>query len=260
MDIDNQYGTLEIQERLLVLLKVFHSFCVENDIKYSLDWGSLLGAVRHKGFIPWDDDIDIMLDRNNYNKLITLIQREQKLRFDYTSPDTVWIPRIYLTNERSNLYYTPTIDIFIIDHAADNLSVRRVSLYLILFLQGMLKVHPKFKKGNLIMRFFTFISFCVGKLFSRRRKLLWYDKISKKQNKKDTRQVTSYYEEYSCMGKYYSSDLLNNCITVPFEDIEVLVTEKWHECLCVQFGNEYMTPPKEENRVSRHVNINTYTD
>ena len=71
MDVNNEYGTLEMQKRLLILLERFHQFCVMNAIQYSLDWGSLLGAIRHKGFIPWDNDLDIMVDRNNYYKLTT---------------------------------------------------------------------------------------------------------------------------------------------------------------------------------------------
>ena len=69
MDIENKYGTLAIQKELLVLLKEFHSFCKRNNIQYSLAYGSLLGAVRHKGLIPWHDDLDIMVDRDNYSVL-----------------------------------------------------------------------------------------------------------------------------------------------------------------------------------------------
>lgn len=70
-----------MQRKLLALLKEFHGFCINNGIKYSLDWGSLLGTIRHKGFIPWDDDLDIMVDRDNYEKIRSLIGG--KLVYEY---------------------------------------------------------------------------------------------------------------------------------------------------------------------------------
>ncbi len=51
-------GTQEIQSVAKKVLEDVHSFCIANDICYSLAYGSLIGAIRHKGFIPWDDDID----------------------------------------------------------------------------------------------------------------------------------------------------------------------------------------------------------
>lgn len=63
-------STTEIKDISVHILDVIVAFCKENEIAYSLAGGTLLGAIRHKGFIPWDDDIDIMLPRADYERLI----------------------------------------------------------------------------------------------------------------------------------------------------------------------------------------------
>ena len=65
-----------VQQRLweteLDILDVIDKVCAEHGIRYSLGYGSLLGAVRHGGFIPWDDDLDIMMPREDYERLIQI--------------------------------------------------------------------------------------------------------------------------------------------------------------------------------------------
>lgn len=68
----------EIKEIELDLLKTFDTYCKANDIKYFLSNGTLLGAVKYKGFIPWDDDIDVLVPRNDYDKLISLFKDSEK--------------------------------------------------------------------------------------------------------------------------------------------------------------------------------------
>lgn len=252
MDVNNEYGLLEKQKKLLDLLKAFHGFCIRNNIRYSLDWGSLLGAVRHKGFIPWDDDLDIMVDRENYAKIINSIKEEKELYFDHTSPETVWVGRIHVRGNEANGHWMPTIDIFIMDNAPEGKVARKIRLLEVLCLQGMLKVSPDFKKGNLFMRSCTLMTFCLGKLFSRNFKLLLYDKIARKSNANNTTQKTCYFEEYRCLGKYYSSDILEEVVTVLFENVEAYAVKDSHCCLCEQFGKNYMTPPPASERVPRH--------
>ena len=67
----------EIQKIGLNTLKFIDKVCKENDIKYSLCAGTALGAIRHKGFIPWDDDIDIMMTRENYDKFLNIMDNLQ---------------------------------------------------------------------------------------------------------------------------------------------------------------------------------------
>ncbi len=68
----------EIKQVELDILKVFHSFCVENNIRYFISHGTLLGAIRYKGFIPWDDDLDVLVPREDYDRLLTLFQDNER--------------------------------------------------------------------------------------------------------------------------------------------------------------------------------------
>ena len=61
----------QIQERLLQILLYFDSYCKEHGLRYWIAAGTLLGAVRHKGFIPWDDDVDVMMPRDDFECLMT---------------------------------------------------------------------------------------------------------------------------------------------------------------------------------------------
>ena len=67
---------LDEQTGLLTLLKEFDSICKKNNITYFLEGGSLLGAVRHKGFLPWDDDIDLCITRAEFKKLLAVIDKD----------------------------------------------------------------------------------------------------------------------------------------------------------------------------------------
>ena len=65
----------ELQQKLLNMLSWFHDFCEKNNLKYYILYGTLLGAIRHKGFIPWDDDIDVGMPRDDYEKFLNICRK-----------------------------------------------------------------------------------------------------------------------------------------------------------------------------------------
>ena len=126
----------DIKKVLLETLCEFHDFCEEHDLKYFLIGGTLLGAVRHKGFIPWDDDIDIAMPRKDYNKLISLSSRFKKplkLRSFYAEKNFIH-PFLKLTNEKIVVEegeYNPFvsgvwIDIFPLDYTFNNTYLQKL--------------------------------------------------------------------------------------------------------------------------------------
>ena len=76
-----QLSKPQIHSVLLEILKVVDKFCKEKGLRYSIAYGTLLGAVRHKGFIPWDDDIDILMPRPDFERFVSEFGKEPGARY-----------------------------------------------------------------------------------------------------------------------------------------------------------------------------------
>ncbi len=77
---ETKYGLMESHDSLLEVIMVFDDFCQRHDIKYSIADGTLLGALRHGDFVPWDDDADVMVTREEYKKIRAAIQFDESIR------------------------------------------------------------------------------------------------------------------------------------------------------------------------------------
>lgn len=78
----------ELKNKLTEMMAWFHHFCVENNLTYYALGGTMLGAVRHEGFIPWDDDIDLGMPREDYNKLASLLENQTVNGYTMETPNT----------------------------------------------------------------------------------------------------------------------------------------------------------------------------
>ena len=117
----------ELKNIELDLLRFFRDFCEENQLTYYLAFGTLIGAVRHKGFIPWDDDVDVLMPRKDYEKLqnLTIAYQWPDCRFlSYKSEPRYGYPWMKLASKKVELrpsrfnngfLYGPSMDIFALD-------------------------------------------------------------------------------------------------------------------------------------------------
>ena len=118
----------DLQLANLAILKQFDAFCSQNNLGYVLFAGSALGQVRHKGFIPWDDDIDVAMERGNYNKVLTEFNKahqqdlyaEQFISADQASSI------IKIRSKKSDKFF---IDVFAFDISGNKYSVKQQIKY-----------------------------------------------------------------------------------------------------------------------------------
>ncbi len=233
------------------MVKEVHQLFQDHGIRYSLSCGSLLGAVRENGFIPWDDDMDFMMDRENFDKAYALLTSEDP-SVKYGIRREIWIDRIHLKNSTDP--NDASIDIFILDNCPENAFLRRLKILLIKILQGMMRPEFPDVEHTLFDRFRLKVTHIMGLPFSQDRKYKWYMSVSKIGNKKKTSYLTGYNDNYVQLGRRLDADLMKDIIMHPFEDTELPIVAGYDSYLKIHYNDDnYMTPPPPEQRVPIHV-------
>lgn len=244
-----------IKQTLLDMAKVFHEFCCENGIKYYMIEGTLLGAVRHKGFIPWDDDIDFGVPREDYEKMLKLRDKLPE-RYTFNVPadgghykygfckmydeSTTFIESGQETKFIGGVF----IDIFPLDNIGDNYNVA-VKLAKKIHIRKRI-VSGIYQKGDR-STFVKSIATRFLQLIPENPKLfeMPYDVIKKYRNKPSKYVINVY-------GAYKEKEIaevrvLGTPKLYDFEDTQLYGVEYADEYLTRIYG-DYMTPPPEDKR------------
>ena len=262
----------DLQKKQLELLKAFISVCEKHHLKYFMVGGSALGAVRHKGFIPWDDDIDVGMPREDYDKYITLqseyegtpyfiqtwksdphyIYNYGKLR----DSSTTFIENMY-TNHRIN--HGVWIDIFPIDGFSKTIKPREkfkkkiFYIWLNVYFAYLPALMKHIRKRTFFKDlFFNIVAglFYIFDIAHYRNKYI--DRYAKKISLKECKMAGNLFG-FNMKREAMPIELFQEYVKLPFEDIEVNVLKDYDTYLRNLYG-DYMKLPPVEKQVGHHYN------
>lgn len=252
-----------LQLVILDIMKVIDDLCLRNGIEYYLLGGSAIGAIRHKGFIPWDDDLDIIMSNDNYIKFIevckTQLDNSKYFLQEGLVDWSMYFSKIRLRGTKldEGVTYTDNpdmqgiyVDIFKMDNVPSN-QVKAKWQYFCAksFLCYQLAARgDREKTFNLKKRLMLFLSFPLKSKVVRN----WFKAQVEKYNNTDTDFWGFFYGRTTFKTAIVQRDIFGKPVRVPFEDTYLCVAEKYHEYLTQMFG-DYMTPPPVDKQVGLHL-------
>lgn len=268
-----EYDLTKVHEANLKILKEIDRICRKYKIKYMLDAGTLLGAVRHKGFIPWDDDADVAFTRANYDAFLKVVRRELPDGMELITPQAFgggsrffdFTARIIYKNSKTHedseemRFYEGKlnhlwVDLFTIDELPERKSAAAVTLLLHKIIYGMAmghRYHLDYSKYSLFHKLAVGGLANVGRLVPM--KLLF--KLQKLAAVKDRRGKSSlrYYSNYQPDYLYVTlqKEWCQEIVDLDFCDTKLMAPKNWDEVLTWIYG-DYMTLPPKEKRVPSH--------
>jgi len=251
----------ELKVLQLNMLKDIHVFCKANNIMYSLAFGSLLGAIRHKGYIPWDDDIDIMLRREEYDRFVQLYGNDIYNVTDLSKNSNHGLAFAKVEDTRTFLKedvngessFGVFIDVFPVDHVPDNLFRRKVyygkkSFWNYLFNLKLIKLR---KGRSLLKNIILFIGHFVLIPFSRKFIAYKMEKMTLKYRGSETKYMGIVAPADSRLSEALPAQCFDEYIEVPFEGTRVMVIKDYDVYLRAAYGDYLEMPPKEK-QVAHH--------
>lgn len=250
----------EKNDTLLEVLQYLHDVCKQNNLTYTLAYGTLLGAIRHQGFIPWDDDVDVFMPIEDYKKAIEIINNKNdgyeflsceshdNYPLSYgkiTKNDTITIEESYAFR---NIELGVNIDVFPlypIDIKLFKNTEKEIKKYCLYYrAKALSPIKGDSLLKNICKQIIHFLMYFVA--FNENAKKINELKYSCKGS-----EIYIDYNEYSEFKTNFTD--FTSIIDVDFENKKFKAPSNYDKILTTMYG-DYMTPPKENKRGSTHKN------
>lgn len=245
----------ELQRKLLSIIKYFDNFCEKHNIRYFLMGGSALGCARHKGFIPWDDDIDVFIPYKDYLELIKYSSEISNdgfcLQQIKSQENGLYIGKLRLKGTfvaENNKKLNPDIcngifiDIMILFNSP-NCLLSKIKMYVsakILSANSLL--FTGYKTPSKFKRFFIKLS---SHLVKRRGEDYFFKKITRFSNS-ETKQVCHIFGRASFKNSFYKKEWFASSTRMPFESLQLNMPIGFKDYLKRRYGKKYMEMPSQK--------------
>ena len=249
----------EIKSVQMELLDEFHRFCVANELRYSLCGGTMLGAVRHKGYIPWDDDIDLMMPREDYDRFLSLYKSKDYYIIDLSKSstcteqfsklckaDTCMVDVVFKRNQ-----WGVNIDVFPIDGLPEDTAAHAERIRAIH--KTIMEICPYYKVAGK-SKALLFLKYCVKRaahfnskdILSLKSELT---RIAHENMPDDSPYSTVLYGDFIVYP--FPSDLFKDYKEIEFEGKKYMCIADTHQYLNKVYG-DYMKLPPKEKQITHH--------
>ena len=254
---DDPYKIKVLQNKILEIECYFDDFCKKNNIKYFLMGGSALGAMRHCGFIPWDDDLDVFMDYDNYHKLLKCINKIDKDKYYFQVQDSYEQP-YYFSKLRMNgttflddyiksnrkIHQGIFIDIMCLYNVPSSRFLQKIQYYEAALLKAKAVQVYGYHTDDLKKKIQLFIA---NVLVNKLTKKLLYNSVCKYKNK-ETELLGHFFGRAKFTKSIYKKEWFKEQRYVKFEKVELPVPNGVENYLITRYGKDYMKMPSEETK------------
>lgn len=258
-----EINTEEMKKIEFEMLVKFKEFCKKNNLRYYLCGGTLLGAIRHKGFIPWDDDIDVTMPRPDYNKLLEFARNSISDEIDIVTwkNSKAVFPFIKLVNNKTVVYENAIdrkkaggvwVDIFPIDaNPSDDAENRKFYRHIWVLRKILEMSNARYGSGTGLMKKVGRILLKpIGSIIGTKRMCEIVDKSAQKYDFDSSEYIGRVVWGYGTCQRVKKEPFLN-AVKAEFEKEIFDIPSSYDECLTSIYG-DYMVPVPEDMRVSLH--------
>lgn len=249
-----------LQHVILLIVKDIDELCRKNGIEYYLFGGSAIGAIRHKGFIPWDDDLDIIMDHTNYDKFVKVCREQLNTEKYYFQQGLVDWPMMFskvrlkgTVMDEAGAYGDRFkergifVDVFQLYNSSSNRLSQIWQYVCAKYFLCYCLLKRGYKEASIFKKMMMYLAFPL-KIRSIRKFI--YHQIVKYDE--DTTILASFGARFRFKNSFFEKELYSNPIYVDFEDTKLPVPEKYDSLLRQIYG-DYMTPPPVQEQVGWHL-------